>query len=69
LFDQFQHGATSLPSSSWQNIVFPNIAEMKISLGMDTPGDLTTQNTTIQLGGLRPQLDYEIIADQYLGID
>jgi hypothetical protein len=68
-FDSFQHGGTALPSSSWHNVVYPSIAELKLPPSSDPSGDSTTQNMTIQLEGLRPRLDCEVVADKYLGID
>jgi hypothetical protein len=68
-FDAFQHGGTSLPSSSWHDIVFPSIVDMRMSPRGYTPGDQTRQNITIHLEGLRPRLDCEVVADEDLGIN
>lgn len=68
-FDTFQHGGTGLPPSSWHDIVFPNITDIRLSPGVDASGDSRTQNITIQLEGLRPHLDCQVIADEYLDID
>jgi hypothetical protein len=68
-FDSFQHGSTALPALSWHNIAFPSISGMRHSPGVNARGDPTTQNITIQLEGLRPRLDCEVIPNEHLSID
>jgi hypothetical protein len=69
VFDDFEHGDTALPSSSWHDVVFPDIIDMRTLPGVNARGDSTTQNLTIQLEGLRPRLSCEIVTEEYLGIN
>lgn len=71
LFDDVQHGSAALPASIWREIVLPDIANIRLSF--DTPAAIPIANSpgknyTLQLNGVRPYLDCEIIADEYISI-
>jgi hypothetical protein len=68
LLDDVQHGGAVIPASIWRDIVLPDIAKIRSSLDTQTVLDSKQsrqQNYTLQLGGLRPYLSCEVIADEY----
>jgi hypothetical protein len=71
LFDDIQHGGAVVPASIWDNIILPDVADIRLvsegSIALD-PNQTREQNYTLQLGGLRPYLSCEVIADEHITV-
>ena len=71
LFDRIQHGIADMPDTIWNDIVIPDVADIR-ALADDRPtftlGADKAQNYTFEVAGLRPLLDCEAIADEHITI-
>ena len=71
LFDVIQHGGADIPASIWNDIVLPDVANIRLSSDGLMAIDLRQsreQNYTLQLNGLRPYLSCEVIADEHITV-
>lgn len=72
LFNDIQHGGAVLPKSIWHDTVLPDLVDIRPWSNKPTKpalGQSPEQNYTLQLDGLRPYLDCETIADEYVSIN
>jgi hypothetical protein len=73
MLDQSQHGSTSLPSLMIQDVVLPEISNIKLPQdGAPTlahwESDTSTHNFTFQLEALRPLLTCKVVNDEDVAI-
>jgi hypothetical protein len=66
--DQIQHGSASLPSSIWNDLVFPDIADIQMNGARSSIIDSTSQNYTFDVSAARPVLTCDVVEDDYIHI-
>ena len=66
--DQIQHGSASLPSSIWNDLVFPDIAYVQMNGRRSSVMDSTSLNYTFDVSAIRPVLTCDMVEDDYIHI-
>jgi hypothetical protein len=73
-FDRIQHGSASMPTSIFQHVVLPSIANIRYPLEGDVARARQSladpvQSFVMPVEGLRPLLDCEVIDDEHITIE
>jgi Protein of unknown function (DUF3433) len=67
-FDHIQHGRASLPLSIWNDLVFTDIADVRMFNGRSSIIDSVSQNYTFDVSAARPVLTCDVVQDDYIHI-
>ena len=69
--DQVQHGSAYLPTTIWNNTVMPLVSSVRFDIPGQQPviARSASQNITLGLDSLLPELTCDILDDQYVSIE
>ncbi|KAF7187849.1 hypothetical protein HII31_10749 [Pseudocercospora fuligena] len=71
LLDKVQHGSATMPTTIWSDFAIPTISDVqKVLDGQVSPlSGSASQNFTLNVDALRPELSCEIVGDEHVHVD